>query len=462
MPNFKAKFHLSSRAWFSIFLTAFLFSAIVFTQVATLNSRDNRSKAASCTVSASFNVTNPTSIDPTWSGWDGHYYTYVFKTGLTRDQANSTYEGWQGHNTLGSGTTTITATGLAGGSVGYSGEVFLHGTTNFIKWANVSFATQACPPPPPPPPTITLSGSTFCSGGNAYVRLTWNNVSGQVNYNIFKDGNPITSGPTPWTSSPEVSGQTHSWRVQGSVDSNTVSLTTASGCATPPPPPPPVAVNPPPPPPPVNPPPPPISVNPPPPPPPPVAVKPPPPPPPGSCILVFCSPAPPPPPAPLIKKPVQPAGPKVTPPGVAASQNAGPDDVTLNFAPNPYLQGGMQITVTIEGTSLSQKIVLEASGGTFVLKTSGLTKNAIYKLKAFSKNSLIVTSTFSFTNASSANIASFVTGDFTSDNSINVTDLAKLVPGGMGSQDSLYDINYDGVVNSIDYSLLLINLGKNG
>ncbi len=83
-------------------------------------------------------------------------------------------------------------------------------------------------------------------------------------------------------------------------------------------------------------------------------------------------------------------------------------------------------------------------------------------MRISSKNSLIQSIPFTYADNLSLNIAEIVTGDFNNDNIINGVDLDKILEAGFETQDSLYDINYDGVVNSIDYSLLLINQGKVG
>lgn len=149
---------------------------------------------------------------------------------------------------------------------------------------------------------------------------------------------------------------------------------------------------------------------------------------------------------------------------VASQQQiAGTDDVKLNFVANPYLQGLMQITTKINDTSFSEKAAVSKEAGTFVLEPANvLTKNKTYVLQLGSLNSLVQKVNFKYVNNTTVNIGEFVTGDFNSDNLIDTNDLDILTQTGITSGDVFYDINYDGVVNSVDYSLILINQGKKG
>ena len=171
---------------------------------------------------------------------------------------------------------------------------------------------------------------------------------------------------------------------------------------------------------------------------------------------------PPPPPSPLVPPPVKTSGPKLTPVGQQPSQPVSSSDITLNFAANTYLKGGMEVIVNIDSTGVSQKIVADNKGGSFILKPGNLTKAVVYRLTISSKNSLVVAVPLTYADNLSLSVPELTTGDFNNDNQINQSDLDKLKESGFKSQDSLYDINYDSVVNSIDYSLLLRNLGKKG
>jgi hypothetical protein len=123
----------------------------------------------------------------------------------------------------------------------------------------------------------------------------------------------------------------------------------------------------------------------------------------------------------------------------------------------------MDITLIIDGTAINQTATVTKEGGTLVIKAAGLlTKNIVYSLKAVSKNSLVQRVAFTYTANTTLNFAGFVTGDFNNNNNIDSNDIDLLVTGGIKSGEGIYDINYDGVVNGVDYSLLLVNLGKKG
>lgn len=75
----------------------------------------------------------------------------------------------------------------------------------------------------------TIANKGFCQNGVPYINLSWYaNVDKQ--FNIVKDGKAITSTTSStWTSTPEVAGQTHTWRVDGitsGVTSDTLTITT--------------------------------------------------------------------------------------------------------------------------------------------------------------------------------------------------------------------------------------------
>ncbi len=68
--------------------------------------------------------------------------------------------------------------------------------------------------------SINLTGSSFCDNGQSKVSLSWDEpvAFGDNSYNIFMDGNPITSSNTKsWISSLQTSGQTHQWRIYGNT-----------------------------------------------------------------------------------------------------------------------------------------------------------------------------------------------------------------------------------------------------
>lgn len=189
------------------------------------------------------------------------------------------------------------------------------------------------------------------------------------------------------------------------------------------------------------------------------AVQPPPPPPPPP-IGGFVPP--PPPPSSGGKKPPPPPASK--PPLVGSKSPAvtNNDQISIKFAKNAFLNGRMTVEMKFDGTGFTSKFDLDkASEGIVVTATGVLSKNQTYTLRISSRNSLVIVVPFTFTNSTVINVPVFATGDFNRDNIINETDLDQ-ISRGIEKQDLLFDTNWDGTINSIDYSQLLINLGKKG
>lgn len=506
MSSDPKEFKFTPRTWFSLILVVMLLGAIALTQFATQQSRDGRSQAAGFT---NHTVTWPNNVKfrnrvclfgtsqcQPWSpNLDGTSYSWTVASNVAYDYNvqvghSGNWYTWKNNSfsqNCGSASTctyTVTWTQAVylvrtnldntdhpvtknGTSYTYNNvpaDTNFSGTVDYLDFqtvgnrhtmANIGGQTGSCTIScPPSPPTVDIKAN----GSNGPITITYNTAA-QISWTSTSTGVSCTISPSGWT------GASNTGRSTGNLTSNrtyTANCSNSAGNASdsvtvnvgaPPPPPP---VNPPP----VNPPP----VNPPPVNPPPVGVNPPPPPvnppPPVGGCLFFCSPPPPPPP-PLVTAPVNPSGPRLTPPGQVAVPNS-TADITLNFAANPYLKGGMEVIVTVENTGVSQKIILDSKGGTFILQPGTLSKAVGYKLKVSSKNSLIQTVPFTYADSLSLNIAELTTGDFNNDNTVNSIDLDKLSEAGFNSQDSLYDINYDAVVNSIDYALLLANQGKSG
>lgn len=90
------------------------------------------------------------------------------------------------------------------------------------------------PPPSAPPGTISLSGSSTCSGSDAVVSLSWSAPTGAGPFWILRDSlivdNSNIAG-TSWVSPPQTQGETHGWQVYGTgtnTYSNTATVTTAT------------------------------------------------------------------------------------------------------------------------------------------------------------------------------------------------------------------------------------------
>jgi hypothetical protein len=110
----------------------------------------------------------------------------------------------------------------------------------------VTFTVPSPTPTPTPSPAYilfvsnsTIANKGFCQNGTPYINLSWY-AKVDTQFNIVKDGKAITSTTSStWTSTPEVAGQTHTWRVDGitsGVTSDTLTITTpACGEFSPPP-----------------------------------------------------------------------------------------------------------------------------------------------------------------------------------------------------------------------------------
>lgn len=357
-----------------------------------------------------------------------------------------------------SSTFSHTFTGLPAGTT-YKGDICAP-SCFFNSWAQTGITIGTTSSNPTVDLRANSSNGPISIAYNTSATLSWttNSASSCTASNGWS-GSKGTSGSQSTGNLTSTRTYTLTCNGASGTDPSSDSVTVNVGAAPPPPPPPvnPPPVNPPPPPvnpPPVNPPP--VGVNPPPPP-----VNPPPPPPSGGGCIFFCTPPPPPPP-PLVPKPQNPTGAKLTPPGQQPATTVENGDITLNFAANPYLKGGMEVIVGIDSTGVSQKIVVEKMGGSFILKPGTLSKGVAYRLTVSSKNSLVIGVPFTYNNSLTLSIPEVVTGDFNNDNSINSADTDKLKEAGFETQDLLYDVNYDSVVNSVDYSILLINQGKTG
>ena len=323
------------------------------------------------------------------------------------------------------------------------------------------------------PPVLT--GRTYCSGLNSYIRLDWAITSGGNQFNIIRDGIAITStfGFT-WTGGPEPYNVSHNWQVgaNGSGNSNIVTLTSQyCGPPLPPPPPPPLPT--------VD-----IKAN-------------------GSngpitigynsaatiswgstnassCSVnpggwtgtsgskstgrltsartytVSCSgsggaaskavivrvgaPPPPPPPPP--------------PPGPFETLNL---EVSAT-----YLAGQLKVRIELGGVTKDIIITPEIKNYSLDLRGANLTTKKEYALVATSNKSLIRKVNFTPAESiSSLNIGDLILGDINQDNVIDLKDQLLLLDA-ITKQDSKGDINVDKVANSIDWAITIANFEKKG
>lgn len=170
--------------------------------------------------------------------------------------------------------------------------------------------------------------------------------------------------------------------------------------------------------------------------------------------------SPPPVPKPAPKPP--PSSPLSTNP--PANSNSGdPSEITVNFAANFYWQASAEVSLVVSRTNLNQKYNLGKGAASLQLKANGiLQKGQNYVLQASVRSSLIQKISFSYSDFTKVTVLPFTLGDFNGDNRIDQTDLDKLLASGFSKQENSFDLNFDNQVNSIDYSLFLLNLGKVG
>lgn len=474
MPKLSKEINFSKKTWLSLVITVFLFGAVVFTQLATLNTRDNRSNAATCATGQGQYTFRPSS-DVSTGFWandqGGGFYTKVDESPSDED---TTYV-WDdtpgagsvlvlGHGaatsttpiTINNVTISARARQVQSSQTGPYIEVGLqiNGVLYFspgLKWqlppnntyvtnqytwttnpatggawtlasinaTNIAIRSSRPSQPnslrltqtwmdscwvPTPAPTLSFTADNTNLSYNTATNLRWTatNVTNCTASNGWSGGKSNTGGAE--STGNLTSSKTYVLSCSGGGGSITQQVTVNVGAA------------------------------------PPLAAKPP-------------------------SSTPKPPSSSVTTPSTNPSQqpSAGVNDIKITFAPNSFLHGQMPVSIMVEGTGLTQTTNVGNSGGTYVLATNNLlTKNNNYSLNFSAKYSLLQKIGFKYTDNTVVNVAAFILGDFNNDNSIDVTDLALFTPNGIASGNSKFDINYDGVVNSVDYSLLLINLGKKG
>jgi hypothetical protein len=125
----------------------------------------------------------------------------------------------------------------------------------------------------------------------------------------------------------------------------------------------------------------------------------------------------------------------------------------------PYLAGNMTIKVKLERTE--KEIEISPSQSTYSVDLgSGYALKK--KRNLFITGDKILAKTISFTpgrNNVDVNVGTLILGDLNHDNAIDDTDKQALIES-ITSQTSVGDLNSDGVPNSIDWAILLTNLGQ--
>jgi len=477
MPAVKKFKPLGVKSWFSIIVVVLLFGAILITQLGTLTSRDNRSQAATCGSGQNSLTLRPNGDFSTGnfakSPASGTFYSKVDEAGGgdgdssfvwddTVDPPGSTIlfnqpgSNWTGltinsvtvsantkeppgstaylYIALGNGSSTAYSATKFGSANVYEVDSYTWSTNPFGgSWtasavnglkiglkssrqaqSNALNVTQVwmevCYSPTSPSVDIKANGSNgpITIGYNTAATISWSSTNATSCTVAFPPGSWSGTSGTQGTGN-LTSGRTYNLSCTGSGGSAQDSVVVNVAAAPPPPPPPPAK-----------------------------------------------PPAKPPPASPPPSSP--PTGPPTSPP---PSQTGDPTDITVNFAENSFPRGLMPVTLAVEGTNLNQKLSIAKAASAFALKTNGaLQKNQTYILKLSARGSLVQRITFTYLDFTKIAAGPLVMGDFNSDAKIDLTDLGILVPEGMKSQKEIHDINFDGVVNSVDYSQFLVNLGK--
>ncbi|MEX0616909.1 MAG: dockerin type I domain-containing protein [Candidatus Woykebacteria bacterium] len=136
--------------------------------------------------------------------------------------------------------------------------------------------------------------------------------------------------------------------------------------------------------------------------------------------------------------------------------------LTFTFEPLPELSGNLTTSILIEKTKFKQNVILTSKTEklSFKVKAKTLVKNKIYTIVLAGEK--ILTKKVRFKSASYKPIikmGKIYLGDISLNNIIDETDLEKLSSNfAQGSSD----VNLDGVINSLDYSIIITNLGRKG
>lgn len=159
------------------------------------------------------------------------------------------------------------------------------------------------------------------------------------------------------------------------------------------------------------------------------------------------------------------SSPTTTTTTAAPTPPADPKSVTflqLSFSPLPELSGKVDLAVSIERTKFKKTITISKGSTSVGLKIPEkmVKRNVSYVLSL--KAAKVLNKRIRFKSISykrSISIGKIYLGDLNNDNKINQTDLRTLVSN-YSSQE--VDVNFDGAPNSLDYSVVLTNLGKRG
>jgi hypothetical protein len=136
----------------------------------------------------------------------------------------------------------------------------------------------------------------------------------------------------------------------------------------------------------------------------------------------------------------------------------------LRILVNPLseLSGSLNLSISVGKTKFKKNVLLTKSAKEITLKVKEgvVRKNTTYQLVIKADRMLTKKVKFKATSHKvKIKVGDLYLGDLNSDNKVNQQDMTSLLSG-FGSSGA--DANLDGVTNSLDYSIVLKNLGKKG
>jgi len=147
----------------------------------------------------------------------------------------------------------------------------------------------------------------------------------------------------------------------------------------------------------------------------------------------------------------------------SAASDSSVTRITVKINPLAELSGELKIKLSIDGVRFSREVTLLKTTKEVIIRVpeGTLELNKTYALKIAGEKLLTKKTRFKSSKSKvTVKMGSLYLGDLDENNSIGDSDIA-LIAGDF-SEGGLSDLNFDGVVNSLDYSILLKNLGKKG
>ena len=183
------------------------------------------------------------------------------------------------------------------------------------------------------------------------------------------------------------------------------------------------------------------------------------------CYYTPAPPPPPPPPPPPSVTPPPSAPPPSTPPPAVNPPSSSPPaanpavgsqviSVGIKSGENNFLIGSKELTLSVKGNDITKKIVVNKSSSDFTLDFAGL-EGRLYTLRVEGEWMLLQEIPFVLGKGVQVKLNPLRVGDVNGSSSLEDGDIFEFLNGFIS--DKFYDLNADGVVNSIDYSLLVGN-----